>query len=192
MTATNDLQTNNRMLIRKLLVGVVCMFGFGFALVPLYDVICDITGLNGRTNDVAIVDAPEGMEPQTERTVRVTFVTRGNQNIPWEFEPEERMVDVHPGEIVAVNFRAKNTTSGPMVGQMIPSLAPGQAASHFKKTQCFCFDQQPLAGGAEESMPMIFYLDPAIPEHVSEVTLSYTLFDITDRVDDPAAAVAAR
>ena len=192
MTEPDTLQANNRKLIRKLLIGVVGMFGFGFALVPLYDVICEVTGLNGRTSDVAVVDKPEGLEADPDRTVKVTFVTRGSQNIPWEFQPEVRRVEVHPGEIKAVNFHARNTTGDPMVAQMIPSLAPGQAATHFKKTQCFCFDEQPLGPGAEESMPMVFYLDPSIPDHVEEVTLSYTLFDITDRVDDPAAAVAAR
>ena len=192
MTEPDTLQGTNRKLIRNLLLTVVGMFGFGFALVPLYDVICEVTGLNGRTSEVNIVDVPEGMEADEERTVRVSFVTRGSQGIPWDFEPEVRRVEVHPGEIRKVNFRARNTTGEPMVGQMIPSLAPGQAASSFMKTQCFCFDQQPLGAGAEESMPMVFYLDPSIPDHVEEVTLSYTLFDITDRVDDPAAAVAAR
>lgn len=187
MSETETLQNRNRRMIRKLAFAVVGMFGFAFALVPLYDVICEVTGLNGKTNSVAIVDVPEDLTADESRMVTVEFVTRAAQGMPWEFEPEVRAIRMHPGEIKAVNFWARNPTGEKMIGQAIPSLSPGQAANHFKKTQCFCFDQQMLAAGSEELMPMIFYLDPALPSSVSTITLSYTLYDVTDRAGEIAA-----
>ncbi|MBZ2188606.1 cytochrome c oxidase assembly protein [Alcanivorax sp. JB21] len=188
--ADEPLKRRTRLSVAKLLVVCVCMFGFAYALVPLYDVICEALGINGRTNSVAIVDVPEDMTKDEDRTVLVQFVTRAAKDMPWDFEPMERSVRVHPGEIKAVNFRVRNRTGEDMVGQAIPSLVPGQAASHFKKTQCFCFDQQPLMANGEEVMPMIFYLDPAIPKSVNTITLSYTLYDITERTS--VGGVAAR
>lgn len=185
-----QLTRRTRLSVAKLLVVCVCMFGFAYALVPLYDVICEALGINGRTNSVAIVDVPEDMVKNEDRTVLVQFVTRAAKDMPWDFEPMERSVRVHPGEIKAVNFRVRNRTGEDMVGQAIPSLVPGQAASHFKKTHCFCFDQQPLMANGEEVMPMIFYLDPAIPKSVNTITLSYTLYDITERTS--VGGVAAR
>ena len=176
--------------VAKLAIVAVCMFGFAYALAPLYYAVCEALGIGGRTNSVPIVEVPEGMQKDEDRTVLVQFVTRPAQDMPWDFEPMERAVRVHPGEIKAVNFRVRNQTGNDMVGQAIPSLVPGQAATHFKKTQCFCFDQQPLAANAEEVMPMIFYLDPDIPRSVNTITLSYTLYDITERAG--AREVAAR
>lgn len=176
-----NLQQRNRSTITRLVLVTLGMFGFAFALVPLYRVICDVTGLNGKTNSVAIVDVPDDLQADESRLVTVEFVTRAAQGMPWTFEPETRALRMHPGEIRMVRFRAANPTTEPMTGQAIPSLAPGQAAAHFKKTQCFCFDQQHLAAGEEESMPMIFYLDPALPPNVNTITLSYTLYDVTER-----------
>ena len=187
-----ELEPQHRNIVRKLVFAVVGMFGFAFAMVPLYEVLCEVTGLNGKTNSRAITQVPEGMAVDEERSVLVQFVTRNDPDMPWAFEPMEHSVRVHPGEIKAVNFRVRNDTDQDMVSQAIPSLVPGQAASHFKKTQCFCFDQQPLAANSEQIMPMIFYLDPALPKHLTTITLSYTLFDITDRVNGRAGEVAAR
>ncbi|WP_111655940.1 cytochrome c oxidase assembly protein [Isoalcanivorax indicus] len=188
--AEDRLSKVNRRSITKLMIAVVCMFGFAYALAPLYYAVCEALGIGGRTNSVPIVEVPEGMQKDEDRSVLVQFVTRSAQGMPWDFEPMERSVRVHPGEIKAVNFRVRNRTGEDMVGQAIPSLVPGQAATHFKKTQCFCFDQQPLQANAEEVMPMIFYLDPAIPRSVNTITLSYTLYDITERAS--AGEVAAR
>lgn len=187
-----QIEQQHRGIVKKLVLTVLGMFGFAFAMVPLYEVLCEVTGLNGKTNSTAITAVPEGMVADEDRTVLVQFVARNDPNMPWQFEPMERSVRVHPGEIKAVNFRVRNDTDRDMVSQAIPSLVPGQAASHFKKTQCFCFDQQPLAAHSEQVMPMIFYLDPALPKHVTNITLSYTLFDITDRVNGGASEVAAR
>jgi cytochrome c oxidase assembly protein subunit 11 len=163
-----------------LLVGLALgMFGFGFAMVPLYDVICDITGLNGKTSDVA-AEAIDQVDDS--RVVEVQFITHTDSAMPWEFRPEVRSVKVSPGEIKLVNFYAKNTAADTVIGQAIPSVSPGLAAVHLKKTQCFCFNQQSLAGGKDVEMPMIFYLDPALPKNITQITLSYTLYNVTDRV----------
>lgn len=165
--------------VAKLVVTVVLMFGFGFAMVPLYDVICDITGLNGKTSDVA-AEATDKIDES--RVVEVQFITQTDSAMPWEFRPEVRSVKVSPGEIKLVNFYAKNTAADTVIGQAIPSVSPGLAAVHLKKTQCFCFNQQTLAGGKDVEMPMIFYLDPALPKNITQITLSYTLYNVTDRV----------
>ena len=174
----------------KLVGGAVLMFGFAFALVPLYDVFCDITGLNGRPNDSAVA-GPEG-EADAERLVTVEFTASNNKDMPWAFEPDVKRVRLHPGEIKQITFLASNPTEHRMYGQTVPSIAPGQAASYLKKTQCFCFDKQKLEAGETQHMPVIFYLDPELPKHINTVTLSYTLFDITDRVEAEQKDLAAR
>ena len=175
----SNLDKSIRRGVTKLVVTVVLMFGFGFAMVPLYDVICDITGLNGKTSDVA-AEAIDQVDDS--RVVEVQFITHTDSAMPWEFRPEVRSVKVSPGEIKLVNFYAKNTAADTVIGQAIPSVSPGLAAVHLKKTQCFCFNQQSLAGGKDVEMPMIFYLDPALPKNITQITLSYTLYNVTDRV----------
>lgn len=174
-----SVQKGTKKLAVKLGFAVVGMFAFGFALVPLYDVICDITGLNGKTSDVA-AEAIDQVDDS--RVVEVQFITHTDSAMPWEFRPEVRSVKVSPGEIKLVNFYAKNTAADTVIGQAIPSVSPGLAAVHLKKTQCFCFNQQSLAGGKDVEMPMIFYLDPALPKNITQITLSYTLYNVTDRV----------
>ncbi|KFZ31094.1 cysteine synthase [Pseudidiomarina salinarum] len=176
MTDTNSRPDNMR-IVRRLLFTVAGMFAFGFALVPIYDVICDLTGFNGRTNNEQA--AANVREVDTSRTVNVQFITRVNKGMPWDFEPEVTSVRVHPGETRVVNFLAHNLTRGDMVAQAIPSVAPGEAALYLNKTECFCFNQQPLKAGDDVAMPMQFYLDPDIPDHIHTLTLSYTLYDMT-------------
>lgn len=168
---------NNSRVVKRLLLAVVCMFGFGFALVPLYDVFCDITGFNGRTKNEAAAQSTVAVD--TSRTITVQFLTRTNRGMPWEFHPEVKEVQVHPGETKVVNFIARNNTRANMVAQAIPSVAPGEAAPYLNKTECFCFNQQPLMAGKETVMPMQFYLDPDIPDTIHTFTLSYTLYDLT-------------
>jgi cytochrome c oxidase assembly protein subunit 11 len=189
MSELNDLQQRNRRTVRKLVIGSVLMFGFAFAMVPLYDVLCDITGLNGKTSNTA---ASGEVQMDEERLVTVQFVTIASQGMPWDFRPEVRSVKVHPGEITQVNFQVKNPAAHTIVGQAIPSVSPGLAAPHLLKTQCFCFDNQTLAAGGEADMPMIFYLDPALPKHINTITLSYTMFDVTERVMANEDKLAAR
>jgi cytochrome c oxidase assembly protein subunit 11 len=159
------------------------MFIFAVGILPpLYDVICDITGLNGKTSNEAA--STEDAVLDEERTITVMLIADTDPDMPWEFAPEQRSIKVHPGEIKKIDFRVKNTTDEWLVGQAIPSVSPAQATPHFKKTECFCFNEQPLEANAERNMPMIFFVDPELPKSVTTITLSYQLFNITDRVAD--------
>jgi len=167
--------------IKKLVLVVFAMFGFGFALVPLYDVFCDITGLNGKTNEVAATYAADGID--TSRTIKVQFITRNAKGIPWQFEPVINEISVHPGEMKFVNFYAKNESQRVITGQAVPSVSPGIAAGYFQKIECFCFEQQPLMAGEEVEMGLQFYVDLDLPSEITTLTLSYTLYDISGKAD---------
>ena len=181
------MESSHRTLIAKLLALAVAMFLFAvFVLPPLYDLYCEITGIGGRTGGV--YEAVE-VKVDTSRQVEVQFVAANNAQMPWDFYPLEHSVVVHPGESRAVNFFAHNKTGEDMTGQAIPSVLPNNAADYFHKTACFCFDNQPLAAGEQAELGVVFILDPDLPDNVNTVTLSYTLFDITDRT---VAAVAQR
>lgn len=163
----------------RLAGGAVAMFGFGFALVPLYGMVCDLTGFNGRTSDMVL--ASNVVEnPQTGRTVTVELTTTVNGSAPWKFSAERQKIEVHPGQLYTVEFVAQNLQARAVTAQAVPSVAPWVAARHLKKTECFCFRQQPFAAGEEKRMPMRFMLDPELPAEVETVTLSYTFFDVTD------------
>ena len=160
--------------IGKLLILVFAMFGFGFALVPLYDVFCDITGLNGKTKGKASV--VEAVEINQDRLIKIQFVTSLNANMPWEFKPAIRSMELHPGESATVEFYARNTSRHDIIGQAVPSVTPGLAAPYFQKTECFCFTEQKLAAGEEKRMPVVFRVDSSLPDDINELTLSYTFF----------------
>lgn len=172
-------QRSNKQLATKLAGGALLMFGFGFALVPLYDVFCEITGLNGKTDQEAAVVSTS--VDQT-RTVKVEFITHTQGQLPWQFKPEVKTMMAHPGQTYQVNFVVKNLSDNDMVVQAIPSVSPGLAATHFNKIECFCFNHQPLKQGEEAKLGLLFYLDQELPSQFSTVTLAYTLFDITDKV----------
>jgi len=178
MQAPENKKTKN--LVKKLSLIVIAMFGFGFALVPLYDVFCDITGLNGKTANEA-AQANEGGVDIT-REIKVQLISHNAKDMPWQFRPEIAEITVRPGETKVVKFYAKNETSLKMGGQAVPSVAPGRAASHFKKIECFCFEQQTLEAQEEVWMPLQFYIDTDIPADVTTLTLSYTLFDVTTKI----------
>ena len=184
MTSKN---TDNKKVIRNLLFVVVGMFGFGFALVPLYDAFCTITGLNGKTDDVAY--SGDVMAVDSSRKIKVEFMTTLNENMPWDFKPLQHSVTVHPGQPAKVSFVVRNRTDKDMIGQAIPSVAPGLAAGYFKKTECFCFTGQKLKAGEKKEMPVVFIIDPAIDEDIREITLSYTFF-IKPGSEDASAAIA--
>lgn len=173
----------NKKTVLKSLFAVVAMFGFGFALVPLYDVFCDITGLNGKTSGRYAQEKASAHVVDSSRAVRVQFVTQTNEQMPWDFKPVNHQVEVHPGELVAVDFYARNPTGKPMVAQAVPSLSPSEGADYFHKTECFCFSRQVLAAGEEVLMPLRFVVDEALPEHLGTLTLSYTLFDQTETLE---------
>ena len=166
--------TANQKIIRRLLLGVVGMFGFGFAMVPLYNVFCDITGINGKTGGRVAIAATE---PDMDRTVTVEFIASVNQSMPWDFRPEVTSMEVHPGKMYRTTFYARNRTDKPMVGQAIPSVTPGIAALHFKKTECFCFTEQQFSAGESRDMPLMFMVDRELPDEIGQLTLSYTFFE---------------
>ena len=170
---------------RKTLWIVIGMFGFGFALVPLYSVICDVFGLNGRFIDLKKTERAEYVanvekRVDTSRTVRIEFLTTLNQNLNWEFRAKQNTIDVHPGKVTEVMFYAKNLTNRKIVAQAIPSVTPGYAAKYFSKMECFCFSQQTFEPGEARDMPLRFYVDPNLPKKVKTISLGYTFFD-TDR-----------
>ncbi len=171
-------EANKSLIIR--LVGVVAgMFVFAFALVPIYDVFCDITGINGKTKGQALY---KEVVVDPNRLITIEFITKVNRGMPWEFRAMQKSVTVHPGELSEVKFYAKNNSTKDIVGQSIPSISPGEGSLYLSKTECFCFDQQPLAAGAEAEMPMKFYIDPDIPKHITRLTLSYNLFNVSSKV----------
>jgi cytochrome c oxidase assembly protein subunit 11 len=164
-----------------LLYGVlVCigMFGFGYALVPMYNVFCNALGINGKTNPNA-ASYDNALAVDKNRLVTVIFDATNNDQIAWEFGPGTRMMEVHPGQQYPTHYFAQNNTKHAMTVQAIPSVTPGIAAKYLRKTECFCFDQQTLASGEALDMPMVFYLDPDLPKEIESITLSYTLFDAT-------------
>ena len=172
-----QLQRRNRSLITRLIAGTVLMFGFGFLLVPLYDVFCRVTGLNGKVLNNGPVT--QSVEINPDRRVKVQFLAVNNEAMPWRFKPEKSEITVFPGEMKQTAFVAFNPTQRGMVAQAIPSVAPSEAASHLHKVNCFCFEQQPLMAGEQRDMPLVFMIDNELPKHISTITLSYTLFDIT-------------
>ncbi|MDJ0938130.1 MAG: cytochrome c oxidase assembly protein [Woeseiaceae bacterium] len=165
---------SNLALTGSLVLLVFAMFGFGFALVPLYDVFCEITGFGGRTNTTAAVVEEA---PDTERTVRIEFVTTLNQHAPWTFGADVASMEVHPGKMYFATFTAKNLTDGIKVAQAVPSVAPISASDHFKKIECFCFENQEFLAGESRAMPLQFIVDPDLPDYVDTITLQYTFFD---------------
>ena len=180
--------TTRRLVIRLSLV-VVAMFGFGFALVPIYDVMCQAFGINGKTAG-AYEAGEQGVD--ASRQVRVQFLATNSADMVWEFRPMSDELTVHPGDSTQILFVAHNPTDKPMTAQAIPSVAPSKAAAYFHKTECFCFTQQVLQPGERIEMPVRFIVDRDLPADVRHLTLAYTLFDITARKPPVAQAPLAR
>ena len=163
-------------LISKLLITTVCMFAFGYALVPLYDLFCDVTGIGGKTGQIEQEVALQ--EPiVSDRWITVEFTSVSTSGIPWDFKPKVNKLKVHPGEINEIVYLAKNNSSNVIVGQAIPSVTPGLASKYFNKTECFCFTQQTLQGKEQKDMPVRFIIDPDLPSDVHTITLSYSFFN---------------
>ncbi len=153
----------------------LAMFGFGYALVPLYDVFCDITGLNGKTGRISVNDV-RAEATVSDRRVTVQFDTNVNGPLPWDFKALQHSMKVRPGELGTARFTIENKAGYNVVGQAIPSVSPGQASLYFNKTECFCFTQQTLAGNEKMDIPVSFVVDPDLPEDIEVLTLSYTFF----------------
>lgn len=159
----------------------VGMFGFAFALVPLYNVFCEITGLNGKTAaQAALVDEIDGPKAPVDRAVTVEFLAQSARGMPWEFRPAEERVVVRPGKLTAATFYVRNRSAHAVTGQAVPSVSPGQAARYLKKLECFCFEQQELAAGGEAEIGVRFMVDSKLPADIRELTLSYTMFRVED------------
>ena len=171
---------------KKIMLIVVFMFCFGFfVLPPLYAIICDVFGLNGRFIGLKKVEQAEyivNVEKRidTSRKVRIEFLTTLNQKLNWEFRVKQNTIDVHPGKVTEVMFYAKNLMNRKVVAQAVPSVTPGYAAKYFSKMECFCFSNQTFEAGEEREMPLRFYVDPNLPKKVKTISLGYTFFD-TDR-----------
>jgi cytochrome c oxidase assembly protein subunit 11 len=172
----------------KLVVVAVMMFAFVFVvMVPLYNVLCDALGINGKTSGQAYTSVPAAVDES--RTVTIQFVATNNEGMPWEFGPSTTAMQVHPGAVNDTVFYARNPMPQPMVAQAIPSVSPARAAEYFHKTECFCFNQQPLDGKTAANMPLQFIIDQDLPRDIKTITLSYTIFDVTDMA---SGAVATR
>lgn len=154
---------------------VVGMFLFAYALVPLYNVMCKVLGLNGKTNTTSIKNTSY---IDKSRTITMQFLATNNESLNWEFRPETKKITLHPGADTKISYFARNNTNHAMTVQAIPSVTPNLAASHLKKTECFCFNQQTLKAHQSMDMPIIFHFDNDLPKNIHEVTLSYTLFAI--------------
>lgn len=173
-----NLKVKNAKLVRTLVIVVIGMFGFGFALVPLYDVLCKVTGLNGKVEQNAVNDVVYSVDK--EREITVEFLTTVNKSTPMKFSAQTQQLKIHPGEYYTVNFYAENLTDKPMVAQAIPSVSPGLSAEFFHKTECFCFTQQNFKAKEGRNMPVRFVVDPKIPVDYKTITLAYTFFDNTE------------
>ncbi len=188
-----NLPLANQQVFRKLAVVTLAMFGFGYALVPMYRAICEYTGINILAlAEQAIPGAravpPANTQIDTSRIVTVEF--DANARGPWEFRPDQRSVQIHPGEVVTVMYEFQNTQNRRMSAQAIPSYAPQQAAAHFNKLECFCFQQYTLDAGEKKSWPVVFVVDPKLSTDVKTITLSYTFFEVGGKT--PPAPVATR
>ena len=164
---------DNRLLLAKLSVVVIAMFGFGYALVPFYEKICEVTGLR----NIAQADAVRNTQVDVTRNVRIEFDSN-IRKLPWQFRALTPVVVVHPGELRQVMFEIVNATDRPLTGQAIPSYGPPHAAQYFRKLECFCFSQQTLQPGERRQMPVVFVVDAGLPADVATITLSYTFFEV--------------
>jgi len=186
-----SLRYQNSTMLGKLAVIVLAMFGFGYALVPIYNAICQMTGVNILAlAELAVpgekAKIPANTQVDTSRTITVEF--DANSRGPWQFKPAQSSLQVHPGEMMTVMYEFQNTQNRRMAAQAIPSYAPQQAAAHFNKLECFCFNQYTLEAGEKKSWPVVFVIDPTLSKEVRTLTLSYTFFEVGGKV--PPAPVA--
>ncbi|EGI76837.1 cytochrome c oxidase assembly protein [Hylemonella gracilis] len=186
-----NLRRENLRMVGKLTVIVAGMFAFGYALVPLYQAICEFTGINVLAIGERGLSRPQvasNTQVDTSRTITVEF--DANARGPWQFKPAQSSMQVHPGELVTVMYEFQNVQDRRMSAQAIPSYAPRQAAAHFNKLECFCFNEYTLAPGEKKEWPVVFVIDPKLSRDVTTITLSYTFFEVGSKT--PPAPTAAR
>lgn len=189
MASANPAPRDHGRLVGRLVLVVVAAFAFGYALVPLYNVLCEATGLNGKTPGqkairegigvgglVASTPAPSRVD--LARTVRVEFTGTVMPGLPWDMRPLTVSLDLHPGELQQVKYLVRNASSETVVAQAVPSVSPGQAAQHFEKLDCFCFSQQTLAPGEAKELPLTFIVKPELDSDIRQITLSYAFFSV--------------
>lgn len=187
------LALDNTRMVGKLVVVAALMFGFGYALVPMYRAICNALGINilsvseQRTSNAGSAEKARA-NTQIDRSRTVTVEFDANARGPWDFKPAQRSVEVHPGEMVTVMYEFQNIQNRTMAAQAIPSYAPQQATPHFNKLECFCFNEYTLQAGERKEWPVVFVIDPKLPKDVKTITLSYTFFEVGGKV--PAAPQA--
>lgn len=162
-------------IVKRLLILTLAMFGFGYALVPLYAVFCEVTGINGRAIGITEVSAQTQVDEQ--RWITVEFMANVNDALPWDFKPTQFEMKVHPGELTTAIYIARNRADYAVTGQAVPSVAPGIASRFFDKTECFCFTEQRLEPGEEREMAVQFIIDPDMPDSVPRLTLAYTFYN---------------
>jgi cytochrome c oxidase assembly protein subunit 11 len=186
------LRHQNVKMVGKLVVVVAGMFSFGYALVPIYQAICTMTGINILAlgeKDIPGAKAKLAANTQVDKSRTVTVEFDANSRGPWDFKPAQRSVQVHPGELTTVMYEFQNIQNRRMSAQAIPSYAPQQASAHFNKVECFCFNQYTLEPGEKKTWPVTFIIDPKLSRDVATITLSYTFFEVGGKT--PAAPVAA-
>ena len=183
-----QLKRENSKMVGKLAIIVLGMFGFGYALVPLYQAICEMTGINVLAlaeRQIAGTGPQVPINSQIDRTRSVTIEFDANARGPWHFKPAQNALVVHPGELTTVMYEFENRQNRTISAQAIPSYAPSQAATHFNKLECFCFNQYTLAPGEKKQWPVAFVIDPKLSRDISTITLSYTFFEVGGKT--PAA-----
>lgn len=193
----SGLRRDNRRMLGKLGVIALAMFGFGYALVPMYRTICDALGINvlsvsERVTSAGLASASArkgNTQVDTSRTITIEF--DANSRGPWDFKPAVNSLKVHPGEMATVMYEFRNLQDRTMAAQAIPSYAPMQASAHFNKLECFCFNEYTLKPGERKEWPVVFYVDPKLPKDVTTITLSYTFFEVAGKVAGPAVAAPA-
>jgi cytochrome c oxidase assembly protein subunit 11 len=195
-----SIRNENVKMVGKLAVVTAGMFAFGYALVPMYKAICEMTGINILSlserqvpgNGVAGRDVklPANTQVDTSRTITVEF--DANSRGPWEFKPAQRSVQVHPGQLTTVMYEFQNVQNRRMAAQAIPSYAPNQAAAHFNKLECFCFNQYTLEAGEKKQWPVAFVIDPKLSKDVTTITLSYTFFEVGGKTPPAPTGGCAR
>ena len=194
----NRLLNDNRRMLLKLLVIVTAMFGFGYALVPMYRAICEALGINVLTLSEQRAQSGSwtgkrgvvNTQVDTTRTITVEF--DANVRGPWDFKPAQRSIEVHPGELATVMYEFRNIQNRTMAAQAIPSYAPRNSSPHFNKLECFCFNEYTLAPGEAKSWPVAFVIDPKLPRDVTTITLSYTFFEVGGKVPAQPAGTVGR
>ena len=184
----SGLHRDNRRMLGKLAVIALAMFGFGYALVPMYRTICDALGINVLSVSERVTSSglsaagARKANTQVDTTRLITVEFDANANGPWEFKPALRSVRIHPGELATVMYSFRNVQSRAMAAQAIPSYAPMQASAHFNKLECFCFNEYILQPGESKEWPVVFYVDPKLPKDVTTITLSYTFFEVPGKL----------